>query len=339
MMPIRPSLFFATLLLTSASFAETRSASDARAAAENPLIEEARKAFAEGRLHMDEGRYREAVEKFRMAAQVKDTPGLRYYIAYCLEQLTELLEAKREYDRAAELLSEFEANDVRELLPEAQERINRALPSLILVDAQPGDIVQLDGSVAFTDEPLRINPGHHILRVVRGDAPAIERSLSIAPSEQKRISLRDLTPSPVISEKPAVTPAAEPSSAEPNLQPIVFWSSVGLAAAGVGVGLGGFLLRADAADESKALASTIRDETTGASPCGPRGEGHPGCAGLAAAGDRHQLGNTLFIAGAIGAGAGLTGALLSQLLWPRGELEIGTTAAPDLAWFSVRGRF
>ncbi len=339
MMSIRTSLFFAIFLLSNASFAEARSESDARSAVENPLIEEARKAFAEGRLFMEEGRYRDAVEKFRMAAQVKDTPGLRYYIAYCLEQLAELVEAKREYDRAAELLSGFEANDVRELLPEAQERINRALPSLTLVDSLPGDVIQLDGSVVPADELLRINPGHHLLRVVRGDAPAVERSISLAPGELRQISLRDFTPLRALPERSEAARVPEPSSDEPRLKPIVFWSSVGLAAAGVGVGLGGFFLRADAADESNARASTIREETSGASPCGPTGVGHPDCAALAAAGERHQLGNTLFIAGAIGAGAGLTGALLSQFLWPKGEVEIGTAAAPDLAWLSVRGRF
>lgn len=339
MISVRTSLFFAISLLTSASLAEPRAASDTRTAGENPLIEEARKAFAEGRLLMDEGRYRDAVERFRMAAQVKDTPGLRYYIAYCLEQLTELVEAKREYDRAAELLSEFEANDVRELLPEAQERVDRALPSLTLVDPAPGDVIQLDGSVVPTHEPLRINPGHHVLRVVRDGGPPLEQSLSLAPGEQEQISLRDLAPARPRPEKAQTARAVEPHSEKPRLQPIVFWSSVGLTAAGVGVGLAGLLVRQDAADESRALAGTIRAETSGASPCGPSGVGHPDCAGLAAAGERHQLGNTLFIAGAIGAGAGLTSALLSQFLWPKGEIEINTAAAPDLAWLSVRGRF
>lgn len=306
-------------------------------AAENPLLDEARRAFADGRILMEERRFREAIEKFRMAAQVKETPGLRYYVAYCLEQLGELLEAQREYARSAELLAEFEANDVRELLPEAQDRVNRALPSLTIVDTAPGDVVQVDGSVVRAGEAVRVNPGQRTVRVIRADHSVAERSIELGRGQVERISVSALGPK---ERRLQPAPPAEPSAPRSNsLKPVLVWSGVGLAAAGASVGLGGFFLRSGAHEEIQALSATIDGETGGSNPCSSSGEGHPDCDALEAAGDRYNLGQALFISGVVGGAVGLTGALLGHFLWPQSKVEVGAALTPSAGIMSVRGRF
>ena len=70
------------------------------AAAAEPTPSEisvARRLFDEGKAAEDAGRWREAIEKFRKAIAIKDTPGLRYHIAKCEEESGALVEALRNY--------------------------------------------------------------------------------------------------------------------------------------------------------------------------------------------------------------------------------------------------
>lgn len=336
MFPVRSRPLLLALFLCSLPAAAESQARSGDPDHENPLLDEARRAFAEGRALMDERRFREAIEKFRMAAQVKETPGLRYYVAYCLEQLGELVEAQREYTRSAELLAEFEASDVRELLPEAQERVNRALPSLTIVDAQPEDVVQVDGSVVRPNEAIRINPGRRTIRVTRG-ATVAEKSFEMARAQAERISVSAILPAPQAKSEPLDPSPAEsrPSSAKP----IVVWSGIGLATAGVGVGIAGFFIRESARDEALALGAEIEADTGAPNSCSSSGVGHPDCDALAAAGSRYDTGTALLWGGVIGGAVGISGALLGHFLWPKANVQVGGAVAPNFGMMSVRGRF
>src|SRR5690606_1626329 len=63
-------------------------------------LAQARRLFAEGQLRMERGEWVAAGKRFREAARIKDTPGLRYYMAVCEESLGRLLEAQRQYEEA-----------------------------------------------------------------------------------------------------------------------------------------------------------------------------------------------------------------------------------------------
>jgi tetratricopeptide (TPR) repeat protein len=76
-------------------------------------ISVARRLFDEGKAAEDAARWREAADKFRQAAAIKDTPGIRFHLARCEEEQGAFVEALVEYDRARELIdSGVKAPDV-----------------------------------------------------------------------------------------------------------------------------------------------------------------------------------------------------------------------------------
>jgi tetratricopeptide (TPR) repeat protein len=294
---------------------------------------------------MAEGKYREAIAKFRQATQVKETPGLRYYIAYCHEQLDELLEAKGEYDRAAELLKDFDARDVRALLPEAQARVDKSLA--ILVISGVGDAeVRLDGNVVGAESPNYVNPGHHEIIVEGPDGTSAKTTVNLGRGESRRLvpevprpatphASEATTPSPTVTDK-ATTEVASPS-AEPSkgASPIVFWSAVGVAALGAGVMSTGLVVRESNASRAQELLPEVRElaQTSGCVDEKP-------CLEFEEATSNARLGETLAIAGGIGLGVGAASALLVHWLWPaRTQERIEARVSPEFVGFSFTRAF
>lgn len=301
---------------------------------ENPLLEQARTAFAEGRALMSERRFREAIDKFRLAAQVKDTPGLHYYIAFCLEQLDELIQAQSEYATAAELLKEFEAQDVRDLLPEAQARIERSLAVLEVEGAHADDQILVDGNKVDAMNPIRVNPGSHEIAHTSNRAGSTRKiRVRLARGQTKVVDLRsepgELTSAPVEA------PRTESSSAKP----IVFWSSVALASVGAGAVTFGLIQRQNKANEGQTLAQEIALATNSNTSCGPNGPGHPFCDPLQRARADYDTATTIAIIGGVAAGTGILGALLTHFLWEDSPVATTAWATPESGGFVLSGYF
>jgi tetratricopeptide (TPR) repeat protein len=159
------------LLFLVSTLAALASPTLARAADPTPSeISVARRLFDEGKKAEDAGRWREAADRFRQAALIKDTPGIRFHLARCEEERGAFVEALLEYDRARELIEGgVKAPDVERLLNEARERVRAkvALVTLRLPDATQNASVSVDGkavSASVLNVPLPINPGRHRLQ-------------------------------------------------------------------------------------------------------------------------------------------------------------------------------
>jgi len=73
----------------------------APAAAQQKDLAQLRQIFADGRTAEDNGKWADALEKFKEVAAEKMTPQVRFHIALCEENLGKLVSAKRGFDLAA----------------------------------------------------------------------------------------------------------------------------------------------------------------------------------------------------------------------------------------------
>src|SRR3954470_2756065 len=94
----------------------------------------ARRLFAEATALEASSDWNAAVGKLKSAVAIKETPGLRYHLAHCEEQLGALVAASFDYERAAELIRDgAPAPDVEPLLPLAQRRLDSRVAKLDIV--------------------------------------------------------------------------------------------------------------------------------------------------------------------------------------------------------------
>src|SRR5690606_38839164 len=153
----------------------------------------ARELFEQGKLLQDRGEWSRANAQYRKALDIKDTPGLRYRVGYCEEQLGNLVEAGVEYDRARELLeSGVRADDVAELLPRTIASLQRRTPSLTLVlqDPPPNVVLRIDGDLlapAVVGKSIPLNPGKHSIVVSAPGYRSFAQTVGLAEGERKRL--------------------------------------------------------------------------------------------------------------------------------------------------------
>ena len=111
-----------------------------RASAEEPSPTElavARRLFNEAEALEKEERWSEAALKIREAIRIKETPGLRYHLAFCEEHMGLLVEAMNDYARARDLIAQgTPARDVEGMLPDKQKALSRRVPSILALRAR-----------------------------------------------------------------------------------------------------------------------------------------------------------------------------------------------------------
>ncbi len=195
------------LVLGSLSFFahESSSRADSSSTKDSPSIAEARAAFVEGMQLLKAGSWSEAQSRFELALASRRTPGLFYYVAFCLENQGSFLQALQQYRKAEQLLEEIPAGDVAALVPDAIARVERAVAT-ISFRALPKQVqVEVDGKTAHDLETLRLNPGPHHLSVESPKHEKYEFDFVLAPGE-----VRTLRPQLVVKKK--TVPATSVSS-------------------------------------------------------------------------------------------------------------------------------
>src|SRR5215470_9747095 len=96
-------------------------------------IASARRLFSEATVLREAGQWAEAAAKLREAIAIKETPGLRFHLAHCEEQMGRLLAARDDYDRADALIREgATASDVAALLEPARAALRERIPTLVV---------------------------------------------------------------------------------------------------------------------------------------------------------------------------------------------------------------
>jgi len=340
------------------ALAGTLTAPRARGAAEpTPSeISVARRLFHDGKAAEDAGEYRAAAEKFRQAASIKDTPGIRFHLARCEEQQGAFVEALVEYDRARELIDGgVKAADVEKLLPAARERV-RAKVALLTLELPKGlhnVSVELDGrplASSVLSQPMPLNPGKHRLsaRSVGRSSFASEVELTAGEARQLVIELPEAPPPPAPTER-ALAPvwsgraSTSRSDSQPSARTLVLVGEAALFAAGVSTGIIFSVARGSANDRYETANDAVLAAVHGSDPEGTAcaGADRPtACAELQDAGrDRSRAAN-LAAAGFITAGASAAAFGLTYWLWPEAAPALPrATALPGGLALSMTGRF
>lgn len=341
-----------SLVLASAAALVTRSA-----LAEPTPTELAvgRRLFKEAVALEEAGRWAEAAEKVRGAIAVKDTPGLRFHLARCLEEQGKLVEALLEYGRADDLIrSGVEAPDVVPLLASAREALEKRVPTLRLL--LPADVaspsIYIDDSpvaLSVAGQPAPLDPGRHRVIVQAAGRRSFERDVVLEPGSRAELIVE--LPVEAVAMAPSAEPrpvrvAADSSDGGSSARTLVLVSEIGFTAVSLGVGITFSVLRSSASDRISAAQRSVDRASNGdpgacaaASPVAPES-----CAELASAVSDRDQASTLMAVGFVGAGIGALATGLTWFLWPSEEpsaraLRIEGQASSRGAMLGLRGAF
>lgn len=217
---------------------------------------EIQKAFPEAIALADQGKWAEALEKFKQVGAIKMTRSVRYNIARCEEKLGQLSKALADY--TASVQEPQTSTDEIPLIQAgrtAMEALAARIPRL-RVRAAGRPTLTLDGNVisqAALDAPIPIDPGDHILVVDFGDKK-VERPFSAA------LSTPPIEINADFEEAPGKT-------ASGPLIPAPAWITGGVAIAGL---VAGPYLYATASSDEKDLATQCSPSPQGGDPICPK---------------------------------------------------------------------
>lgn len=295
-----------------------------------PTIEEARESFLRGRAFVAEGKWTEAEEQFLFAIRAKNTPGLRYYIGYCRENRGLLVEALESYRLAEDLLETQRAPDVDQIVPAAIERVSGLLPVLFLYDVPAGARLMVDGAERPLSQQFHANPGAHQILIEKDGFESFSATVHLQAGKKARVLVKmaEVSATP---DSPANDAETRPDSKQ--LKRVVFWSSTGLAAGGLGAGVTGAVLFAATKREIERLNEQA-DETSdsGDSSCAePSPALERVCADLDRGAKRKNAMGVVMIGGFAAAGVGTAGAVLTHFLWPDTKVRV------DVGWLGTEG--
>jgi hypothetical protein len=320
-------------------------------------ISVARRLFDEGKAAEDAARWREAADKFRQAAAIKDTPGIRFHLARCEEEQGAFVEALVEYDRARELIDGgVKAPDVERLLAEARDRVRArvALVTLRLPQGVENASVALDGkavSASVLGVPLPVNPGKHRLQATAPGRAAYDQPIQLGSGEVREVTI------PLAA---ALTPASAPPPATEPVRPIsstrgsvdtgvpartiVLVGEASLFVVALGTGVVFSVARGSAQDRFDSANLQVLEETGGidqsGTACSPP-EPAASCAELDRARRDRDRAGTLAVAGFVGAGVSAAALGLTWWLWPSesAPARANVGVAPGRVDLTLSGRF
>lgn len=323
----------------------------APARAEEPTSTElavARRLFNEANELYNAEKWAQAAKKLREAIAIKDTPGLRYHLAHCEENMGLLVEAMLNYDRSRELIEAgTPALDVAALLPEAQQKLSRRVPSIV-IDSPAGVKnvrVSIDGqslAPSVLGRPAPVNPGSHRVRAWADGYADYDAEVFVKEGERRVVTLKFEPEAPARASAPAVPSRARPRRATraglpPRTYVLVGEVAVTTAALAVGVT---FAIAGSHADDRVARANDRVDRVAGPSNApadcnAATGDLLESCRDLTEAVDDRNRYRLLSTAGFVGAGVGALATLATYLLWSDQPEELAISAGADADSFQL----
>jgi hypothetical protein len=295
-------------------------------------IASARRLFSEATELRRAGQWSDAAAKLREAIAIKETPGLRFHLAHCEEQMGHLLEARDDYDRADALMRNgVAAPDVAALLEPARVALRERIPTLVVrapADARAVGLT-IDGEMIATEQlgtPIQLDPGDHTIIVTAASRDPFRLELTLAEGED-RVVQAELTEhrASMPASAPAqtlVTPRhVAPQSAEKHgfgaREAILVTEGV-VAAAGIGLGVA-FLVQANSeSDRITALQSQLpQDPKQPNAACVNPSPGRASqCGELSQAAIDRNDDRIFAITGFVIAGVGAASLVTTWLAWP-----------------------
>jgi len=290
----------------------------------------ARALFREAEQLERDARWQAAAVKLEAALGVKETPGLRYHLAFCQERLGQLVKALDNYERAGALIAAgADAPDVSDLLGVARADLEQRVPTLtvrvsgsyqgvrMLIDEQAVDANRVG-------HPIRLDPGTHHLRVEAADHHPFELEVTLAERDRKLMA-PELDPRLLPAVSTGEGPASPADTAGSPARNVVLVAEAAVAVAALGVGIGYSVARARA-ERRAADARSELDElgATESSAChDPPGRLADACAELADANRDGIRASDRATIGFIGAGIAAAATIATWYFWqPSG----GTTS-------------
>jgi hypothetical protein len=311
----------------------------------------ARKLFQEASELESREDFEGARKKLKAALEIKDTPGLRFHLGYCAEQLGEFVRALLEYDRALDLVRGGQsAPDVeRQILP-ARERVQAKVARLSLF-LPPGVSlakVWLNGeqiAPLVLGRPAPLDPGRHRIKVEALGYEPFELEITLASGQSQRLDLplkkKDASTSieaPAAAARSDAKPTAAPEAAPERdtgdgigAREIVLVSEATVAVAGLSVGIG-FLLSRGSAESRIENAQTALDLMPGDNDTACSSDPVPGpCSDLREAIGDYDSAGTISTVGFIVGGVGAAATLVTYLVWPTASKERAIVVGPARA--------
>lgn len=211
-------------------------ATTARAQTEAEL-QRARELFGEGVELVEEERWAEAAERFRLVMEVRATGQVKYNLGIALERSGELAEASSLLREAADdaELDRRTRRDARRVLEAIEPRLAH-LTVRVEGDAAAGATVTVDERELSPDQlgqPVAVDPGTRQVAARRGERTIDARSVTLGEGESEEVTLQ-VTSVPTPAETAAVgmeeeiLPREEPAGAQDDLfGQWWFWAGVG----------------------------------------------------------------------------------------------------------------
>ena len=124
-------------------------------------IAAAKKDFADGIALEEQGKFAQALVKFRSVAKVKETPQILFHVGLCESKTGALVEATQTLRRAVDT-AHAEGNDKVESAAQGElDAATARLPRLVLAVVGQPTSVEVDGQTVVIDRPVPLNPGSH----------------------------------------------------------------------------------------------------------------------------------------------------------------------------------
>lgn len=264
-----------------------------------------------------------ALEKFKAAHALAETPITALELAKTHAELGHLVEA-REIALAVSRLpvrknESKKATEARDEAPKLAAELKPRLAQLTLkiANAKPGATVRVDGVVVPEEAwtaPRVANPGAHKVEIELGDKRT-EKSVTLAEGESRELAVE--APAAVAEPAPPPTPVSSPppgtDAPRSGTSPLV-WAGFGLAVVGVGVGAVTGLMTLS---KASTLDASCRDGR-----CPPSAQPD-----LDSASTTGTISTVAFIAGGVGAAIGVVGLFSSGKSAPA---TTGASRAPEL---------
>lgn len=299
--------------------------------------------FQQARELFKQQQYAEACPRFAESQRLEPKLGTLLNLAVCHEKLGKIATAWAEYTSALTVAHREQRKDREDFAREQVAALERRIAHVSLqIKVPPADLVvslddqPLDHTALNT--PLPIDPGaHRITATAPGKIPwskAIEASaeraeipVTIPPLEAANAppSSAPAPPAPTgFTPPPPRVPFVLPAPVAPP--PLVREDHRALIYGGFGVGAAGVLVGAITGGITLAQAGTIRD-TCGNNVCGASQQD-----AISSATTLANVSNVSFVIGALGAGVGVVGLVLSQprASTPKTALSVTPVLGPGI---------
>ncbi len=212
-------------------------------------LERARALFDQAGELERQGQWPAAQDRLREALRIRETPNLRYALAWALENNDKLIEARTEYEVALRLAQQAGNDEVTRLAMTRIAEVDRKTPllqvrikGLIARDTR----VLVDGrDVAIRGDAgtLPVDPGARVVRVERAGRPATQQTVSVPPGVLRVVEVKGDESMAVLDDGAAPREGAKASGT------VLPWALVG---GGGALLLGGVILMASSTSDVSA---------------------------------------------------------------------------------------